>query len=156
VCDSAQEHAVCHQSVPTLPQGAARSCRCSLPLSALYLTQALPDRLAYLCVPQYRNANMKGLKHASYLRLMALKDLMWSVEAVLQVGSGRAPALAPRMRMAALDAACLLACTYAVWLAGGRGLVCKGAVLTRVHSAEPAERAGWHVSGPTVRAGHSA
>lgn len=35
---------------------------------------------------QYRNVNVKVLKHATYLRLMALKDLMWPAPAVLEVG----------------------------------------------------------------------
>ena len=34
---------------------------------------------------QYRNANMKPHKHASYLRLAALKDLFWSAEDILKV-----------------------------------------------------------------------
>ena len=47
-------------------------------------------RLPMHAVLQYHNANMKGLKHASYLRLMTLKDVFWALEPVLQAGdSGR-------------------------------------------------------------------
>ena len=49
----------------------------------------LPPALPPAPVPaQYRNVNMKGLKHATYLRLMALKDLMWPAEAVQEVRGG--------------------------------------------------------------------
>lgn len=37
---------------------------------------------------QYRNANMKPHKHASYLRLAALKDLFWSAEDILKARAG--------------------------------------------------------------------
>ncbi|GAB4823775.1 hypothetical protein N2152v2_010821 [Parachlorella kessleri] len=66
-----------------------------LPLLCEYIFQTLaglrPDedsfqRVREALVRQYHNANMKGLKHASYLRLMTLKDVFWAVEPVLQAG----------------------------------------------------------------------
>lgn len=67
------------------------------PCCAMAPSYSLP-RLALTCCPlprpaapsllQYRNVNMKGLKHATYLRLMALKDLMWPAEAVQEVCCG--------------------------------------------------------------------
>ena len=55
-----------------------------MPTCCTYWTQT--NRLPMHVVLQYHNANMKGLKHASYLRLMTLKDIFWAVEPVLQAG----------------------------------------------------------------------
>ena len=48
------------------------------------LHESAPCRAFPLRSPQYRNVNMSPSKHASYLRLLALKSCFWQADEVRQ------------------------------------------------------------------------
>ena len=59
------------------------SASCRPPASAGLAARACPTCNARAAAMQYRNLNMRPPKHATYLRLLALKDRFWHGEAVL-------------------------------------------------------------------------